>query len=67
MAASPRILEKKFTNCAALNKVYPGGVSKYASVVNKGGKINLVPVVNLKVYNENKGKDRDNDGIACER
>lgn len=65
--ASPLIVEKKFSNCSALNKVYPGGVSKSASVVNKGGKTKLVPVVNAKVYAENKGKDRDGDGIACEK
>lgn len=61
------IQTKKFSNCAALNKVYPGGVSKSAAVVNKGGKTKLTPVVNAKVYGENKGKDRDNDGIACEK
>ncbi len=64
--ASPLILEKKFTNCAALNKVYPGGVAKSAKWVNKGGKIKNKPTVNAKVYNENVGKDRDKDGIACE-
>ncbi len=64
--ASPHIIEKKFTNCAALNKVYPGGVAKSAKWVNKGGKINNKPTVNAKVYGENSGKDRDKDGIACE-
>lgn len=64
--ASPLILEKKFTNCAALTKVYPGGVAKSAKWVNKGGKINNTPTVNAKVYGENSGKDRDKDGIVCE-
>lgn len=64
--ASPQILEKKFTNCAALNKVYPGGVAKSAKWVNKGGEIKKKPTVNAKVYGENSGKDRDKDGIACE-
>ena len=64
--ASPLVLEKKFANCAALNKVYPGGVAKSAKWVNKGGKINNKPTVNAKVYGENSGKDRDKDGIACE-
>lgn len=61
------ILDKKFANCAALNKVYPGGVAKASSSVNKGGATKLTPVVNAKVYKENAGKDRDNDGIACEK
>jgi hypothetical protein len=65
--AAPLVVEKKFDNCAALNKVYPGGVSKSAKSANKGGKTKQVPTVNLKVYNENKTKDRDGDGIACER
>ncbi len=65
--ANSQVYEKKFSNCAALNKVYPGGVSKSASIVNKGGKTKLTPVVNAKVYAENIGKDRDGDGIACER
>lgn len=64
--ASPQIVEKKFSNCAALNKVYPGGVAKSAKWVNKGGEIKNKPTVNAKVYAENSGKDRDKDGIACE-
>lgn len=64
--ASPHIVEKKFSNCAALNKVYPGGVAKSAKWKNKGGDIKNKPVVNAKVYNENSSRDRDKDGIACE-
>ena len=56
----------KFSNCAALNKVYPGGVAKSAKWKNKGGEIKNKPVVNAKVYNENSSRDRDKDGIACE-
>jgi hypothetical protein len=65
-SATPVVLEKKFSNCAALNKVYPGGVAKSAKWVNKGGKIKKTPFVNAKVYNENSSRDRDKDGIACE-
>lgn len=57
----------KYSNCKELNKVYPGGVSKAASVKNKGGKTKLQPRVNSKVYWENSSKDRDKDGIACEK
>lgn len=64
--ASSPIVEKKFSNCAALNKVYPGGVAKSAKWKNKGGEIKNKPVVNAKVYNENASRDRDKDGIACE-
>ena len=61
------IPSKKFANCAALNKVYPGGVAKSQGVQNKGGSTKKTPTVNSKVYKENKSKDRDGDGIACER
>ena len=60
------IVEKKFSNCAALNKVYPGGVAKSAKWKNKGGEIKNTPLVNAKVYGENSSRDRDKDGIACE-
>jgi hypothetical protein len=60
-------LDKKFANCAALNKVYPGGVAKNKKVSNKGGATNYNPVVKPKIYKANSSKDRDKDGIACER
>lgn len=59
--------EKKFSNCAALNRVYPGGVASSNSSNNKGGATKYTPTVSSKVYKENKSKDRDHDGIACER
>jgi hypothetical protein len=56
-----------FKNCAALTKVYPGGVAKSKSAVNVGGETTKIPKVNLKVYNSVAKKlDRDKDGIACE-
>jgi hypothetical protein len=65
------IPEKKFKNCTALNKEYPGGVADKATSVNKNKAGTLqeskkVPKVSSKVYKENKGLDRDKDGIACE-
>ena len=65
--ASPAVFEKKFSNCAALNKVFPGGVAKSKATVNKGGKIKNTPTVDPKTYKENASKDRDKDGIACEQ
>ena len=56
-----------FKNCAALTKVYPGGVAKSKSAVNVGGETTKIPAVNPKVYNSVAKKlDRDKDGIACE-
>ena len=62
---------KTFKNCAAVTKVYAGGIAK------KGVKGNTVkgklrpfakkaPVFDTALYNANKKMDRDKDGIACE-
>lgn len=58
---------KKYSNCAALNKDYPGGVAKDKTVTNKGGKTKQKPTVSAELYKLNASKDRDKDGIACER
>ena len=59
------IPEKKFKNCTALNKVYPGGVAVKPGLINENRGSRL-PIVSSKIYKENKGLDRDKDGIACE-
>jgi hypothetical protein len=66
-SAKPIIYEIKYSNCTQLNKDYPGGVAKSKTVRNKGGKTKKTPTVNAKVYAENSSKDRDKDGIACEK
>ena len=66
-SASSSLVGKKFANCAALNDVYPGGVAKNSKVTNIGGATNYLPVVKPKIYKANSSKDRDKDGIACER
>ena len=60
------IPEKKFKNCTALNKVYPGGVAEGQYRINENRGTRIPPKVSSKVYKENKGLDRDKDGIACE-
>lgn len=55
-----------FANCTALNKVYPGGVAK-PGAVNQGGKTKYTPKYNAALYAANSSKDRDKDGIACEK
>lgn len=57
----------QFKNCAALNKIYPGGVAKSSNSRNKGGKIRLGQFINSRIYELNKGLDRDRDGLACEK
>jgi hypothetical protein len=66
IGASPTDAATKYKNCKKLNQVYPHGVGKPGSRDKTSG----TPVTNFKVsrslYNANKGKDRDGDGIACE-
>ena len=57
---------KKFKNCTALNKVYPGGVA-LPGAVNKGGVTKKTPKYDKALYTANKKSDRDRDGIACEK
>jgi hypothetical protein len=60
-----------YQNCTALNKTYPHGVGK----VGARDKTSDTPVTTFKRSNalfrlatsHNKGLDRDNDGIACEK
>lgn len=71
-ATAATIPTQKFKNCAAVNKVYEGGVAKNKKVTNKNSKgvpqkSKYAPFVSKKIYNLNKGLDRDKDGIACER
>ena len=54
-----------FKNCTAMHKVYKGGV-KRPGAVQKGGKLKYKAVVSAALYNANKSKDRDKDGLACE-
>ncbi len=58
---------KSYQNCTELNKDYKGGVAETASTKNKGGKTKYKPHVSKELYEANKSKDRDKDGIACER
>jgi hypothetical protein len=51
----------KYKNCDALRARYPYGVAKNAASVRGTG-----ATVNAKVYNANRGLDRDKDGVACE-
>ena len=57
---------KKFKNCTALNKVYPGGVA-LPGAENKGGVTKKTPKYDKALYTANKKSDRDRDGIACEK
>jgi Excalibur calcium-binding domain len=58
-----------YKNCASLNKVYPHGVGRSGAKDHVSGSSKPVKTfkVSTKVYNANTGRDRDKDGIACEK
>ena len=58
-----------YKNCTALNKKYSGGVAKSMAAKNKAvaGGVKYAPVVNKALYDANSSKDRDKDGVACEK
>lgn len=69
--ASHLVPTKAYANCTALKKVYPGGVAKSKSTVNKvsGKKKNGLKKntkVSASIYSQNSKLDRDKDGWACE-
>ncbi len=67
VAADAQQAVTKYRNCTALNKVYRHGVGR----PNAHDKTSGTPVRNFtkntRVYNANTARDRDKDGIACEK
>ena len=55
-----------FKNCTALQKKHPYGIAKSTKVLAKATGLNGRPTISAKLYQENKSKDRDGDGVACE-
>jgi hypothetical protein len=62
LAATPH-----YSNCSQLNRAYPHGVGKPGAHDHTSG----TPVTTFKrstaLYRANASKDRDGDGIACEK
>ena len=58
---------RTYSNCTKLNRAYPHGVGKPGARDKTSG----TPVTNFKrsraLYRANKSRDRDGDGIACEK
>ena len=63
------IVVKRYDNCAALNRDHPHGVGRPGAVDHVSG--STEPVTNFLrhagLYKANTGRDRDKDGIACEK
>ena len=53
-----------FKNCAALNRVYPGGVAQSEEAKDKKSRSN--PIVDRSVYDANRKLDGNDDGVFCD-
>jgi len=66
-----KITIKRYANCAALNKVYKGGVAaagvKYNTVAGTKRPFRVKPLTSTALYKKNTHLDRDKDGVACEK
>jgi hypothetical protein len=67
VASAKAPMASMFRNCTALNRVYRHGVGKYGARDHTSG----TPVTNFRrsnrLYLQNRGLDRDKDGIAGEK
>lgn len=59
---------KRYANCTALTAAYPAGVATSRAAASRAVRDGMRrPAVNATVYAQNKGSDRDHDGVACEQ
>ncbi|MGZ8176726.1 excalibur calcium-binding domain-containing protein [Williamsia sp. SKLECPSW1] len=56
-----------YANCKALNADYPHGIGKPGAVDSTSGTPVTTFTVDANLYAQNKDRDRDGDGIACEK
>jgi hypothetical protein len=55
-----------FPNCKAVDGVYPHGIARNARAATHATGLTGRPIVSAKLYAQNRTKDRDKDGVACE-
>ncbi|MCD7034171.1 excalibur calcium-binding domain-containing protein [Metabacillus sp. GX 13764] len=58
---------KAYASCKLMNAVYKGGIAISSKAKNKGGKLHYKQYVSKELYLKNTARDRDHDGLACER
>ena len=71
LGAASLLPTKTYANCTAIKHVYPGGIAKSKTTVNKvNGKkkngLKSTTKVSATLYAQNAKSDRDKDGWACE-
>jgi hypothetical protein len=58
---------RSYSNCKALNADYAHGVGKTGARDHTSGASVTNFKRSAKLYRQNKSKDRDGDGVACEK
>lgn len=60
---------KSYSNCTALHSAFPHGVGRSGAHDRVRGSTRPVTnfTRNTRLYNQNRGSDRDGDGVACEQ
>ena len=63
----PAASAKVFPNCKSVDARYPHGIAKNAHASTHAAGLTGRPFVSAKLYAQNHTKDRDKDGVACEK
>jgi hypothetical protein len=60
---------RSYSNCTALHSDFPHGVGRSGARDRVRGSTRPVTnfARNTRLYNQNRGSDRDGDGVACEQ
>lgn len=58
--------KKKYKNCSALWKIFPGGIGKSTGSANRFS-LTQKAYVSSVGYTKNRNLDKDKDGVVCER
>lgn len=67
IAVTPPASAQTYVNCRALNADHPHGVGKPGAVDSTSGTPVTTFTVDANLYAQNEDRDRDGDGIACEK
>jgi hypothetical protein len=59
--------KRPFPNCTAVAKKHAHGIAKSAKTARSADGFTGTPFISATLYAQEKGLDRDHDGVACER
>jgi hypothetical protein len=59
--------KRPFRNCTAVAVKHAHGIAKSAKTARTADGLTAAPFISASLYAQEKGLDRDHDGVACER